>query len=62
MKIVKTGASKPVKFIASVCLVPKIVAELPKAAVEIVKTFADDVKDEMGTRTAAATAWDHRKG
>ena len=62
MKIVKTGASKPVKFIASLCLIPKAIAELPKAAVEVVKVFADDVKDEMGTRTAAATAWDHRKG
>ena len=51
VKIVKTGASKPVKFIASLCLIPKAIAELPKAAVEVVKVFADDVKDEMADRT-----------
>lgn len=63
MKIVteNRSASKPVRFFASVCLVPKIITELPKAGAEIVRVFADDVKEEMGERKAKAKAWDHRK-
>lgn len=46
--------NRSVRFVASIALIPKAVAQLPKAAVESVKVFKEDVKDEMDQRCAAA--------
>lgn len=43
--------NRVVHTLASICLVPKVLMELPKAAVETVKVFAEDVKEEMDYRT-----------
>lgn len=50
--------NRSVRFVASIALIPKAVASLPKAAVESVKVFAEDVKDEMDTRCAQARSVD----
>jgi len=46
--------SRSVRFAASIALIPKVIAELPKAAVENVKGWKEDVKDEMDTRVTLA--------
>jgi hypothetical protein len=47
-------SNRTVRFVASIALIPKAVASLPKAAVESVKVFKEDVKDEMDFRCAQA--------
>jgi len=46
--------NRTVRFVASIALFPKAVASLPKAAVESVKVFSEDVKDEMDARCSKA--------
>lgn len=46
--------NRMVHTLASIALFPKAVAQLPKAAVEIVLVFKDDVKEEMELRCSAA--------
>jgi hypothetical protein len=47
-------APRGVRFLASVALVPHAVASLPKAAIQSVKDTAEDVREEMDRRKAAA--------
>lgn len=42
--------NRAVHTLASICLIPKAISELPKAAIENVKVFAEDVKEEMEWR------------
>lgn len=42
--------NRVVHTLASICLIPKAISELPKAAIENVKVFAEDVKEEMDYR------------
>lgn len=50
--------NRSVRFVASIALIPKAVAQLPKAAVESVRVFKEDVKDEMDQRCASARSVD----
>jgi len=51
-----TKHSKPVRAIASVLFVPKVIASLPGAAIESIREFKEDVKDEMNQREMLANA------
>lgn len=42
--------NRVVHTLASICLIPKAISELPKAALETVKVFAEDVQEEMDYR------------
>ena len=46
--------NRAVRTLASICLIPKIVSELPKAALQNVKDFNEDVREEMDTRKKQA--------
>lgn len=46
-------APRGVRFLASVALVPHIVASLPKAAIQSVKDTTEDVREEVDRRKAA---------
>lgn len=48
--------NRAVHTLASICLVPKIIADLPKAAIDNVKVFAEDVKEEMDYRKSVVRA------
>jgi hypothetical protein len=49
-----TKAPRGVRFLASVALVPHAIASLPKAAIQSVQDTAEDVREEMDRRKAAA--------
>jgi hypothetical protein len=46
--------NRAVHTLASICLIPKVISELPKAALETVKGFKEDVKEEMDWRVKVA--------
>lgn len=49
-----TKPNRAVRTFASICLIPKIVSELPKAALQNIMDFKEDVHEEMDTRKKQA--------
>lgn len=50
--------NRAVHTLASICLIPKAISELPKAAIETVKVFKEDVKEEMDVRKSAVRVYE----
>ena len=51
--------NRAVHTLASILLIPRVILELPKAAIETTKVFMEDVREEMDMRKTAVRAVSH---
>jgi hypothetical protein len=53
--------NRAVRTLASIVLIPKIALDLPKAAIQSVKDFNEDVREEVDFRKKLATEYARNK-